>query len=30
MRAFNALLDAPLKNPDALKRLLTKCAPWER
>lgn len=30
LRAFNAILDAPVRNPDALKRLLTKRAPWER
>lgn len=27
---FNALLDAPLENPEALRRLLSTPAPWER
>jgi uncharacterized protein (DUF1778 family) len=30
LRAFNAQLDAPLQNPEALKKLLTRRAPWER
>jgi uncharacterized protein (DUF1778 family) len=30
MQRFNALLEAPLENADALKRLLTRPAPWER
>jgi len=30
LRAFNAKLDAPIDNPEALKRLLTRRAPWER
>ena len=30
MRAFNALLDAPLKNPASIARLLARRAPWER
>lgn len=29
MQRFNALIEAPLENPDALKRLLTKPSPWE-
>lgn len=30
LRRFNQLIDAPLANPKALKRLLDKPAPWER
>jgi uncharacterized protein (DUF1778 family) len=30
MNAFNALLDAPLANADAIARLLSKPAPWDR
>jgi len=30
LERFNALLDAPLDNPDALHRLLAIPAPWER
>lgn len=30
MQRFNALIEAPLENSDALKRLLTKPSPWER
>lgn len=30
LQRFNALLDAPLDNPEALRRLLSTPAPWER
>jgi uncharacterized protein (DUF1778 family) len=30
MQRFNALIEAPLTNTDALQRLLSKPAPWER
>ncbi len=30
MKRFNQLIEAPLGNADALKRLLGKRAPWER
>lgn len=30
MKRFNQLIEAPLANTDALKRLLGKRAPWER
>jgi uncharacterized protein (DUF1778 family) len=30
LQRFNALIDAPLTNTDALQRLLSTPAPWER
>lgn len=30
LQRFNALIEAPLKNTDALQRLLSTPAPWER
>jgi uncharacterized protein (DUF1778 family) len=30
LQRFNALIDAPLTNTDALRRLLSTPAPWER
>lgn len=30
LQRFNELIDAPMKNTEALKRLLSKPAPWER
>jgi uncharacterized protein (DUF1778 family) len=30
MQRFNELIEAPLENPDALRRLLNTPAPWER
>lgn len=30
LQRFNALIDAPLTNTDALQRLLSTSAPWER
>ena len=30
MQRFNKLIEAPLENPDALRRLLGTPAPWER
>jgi uncharacterized protein (DUF1778 family) len=30
LQRFNKLIEAPLKNTDALRRLLTTPAPWER
>lgn len=30
LQRFNALIDAPLSNTDALQRLLSTPAPWER
>ncbi|HET7269167.1 MAG TPA: DUF1778 domain-containing protein [Oleiagrimonas sp.] len=30
MRRFNAALDAPLPDPDALRRLMARTAPWAR
>ncbi len=30
LQRFNLLIDAPLANTEALKRLLSKPAPWER
>jgi uncharacterized protein (DUF1778 family) len=30
MRRFNALLDAPIASPEALRRLVSTPAPWDR
>lgn len=30
MQRFNALIEAPLADPEALRRLLSTPAPWER
>jgi uncharacterized protein (DUF1778 family) len=30
MQRFNTLVEAPIKKPDALRRLLNTPAPWER